>query len=457
MMKKAAAFLLCLLLACTASCAPAEAPEKDEIPFTTVGDAVTDRAFIYSSSVYYMVLVEKDGAWWRVGAQVDDRFTELYNSVVSSEDISAAYEEMNAYARSLPVASAEKLGEGPLSQEVLNGYTGKKMKDLLADGFGFDWSQGFSADESEDFGTAMIFRPSDAAGTVYRLPFYLVYTDPGYTDGLVFMMNKGLFAYQFWFKGTEETLKEAIENGTWEEMEIMYDPVFTGLRADVEESIREEAYAPKFPTNEQAAAIRTVHDAEKYDFIGMYSESGDMYSMLINGTDCFWLATAELDDRYRELSLAAVGPDTEAAEALSDYESSLPVTVKALEAPHPPIRDLSACVGKTVRELQAEGFRISTFFASSADPSKEAFNTAVYLPDADGEEAVITGSVIYTEYTEYLMVEAEEGYYEYTFTFDGTFETLEDAIAGGTFPDLIVRKAVYSGMSSCAATEMGLR
>lgn len=457
MMKRTMAILLCLLLACLAYGAPAEEPEKDEIPFKTIGDAVTDQSFIYSSSVYYVVLVKKDGAWWRVDAQVDDRFAEMYDAVVRSADPGAAYEEMETYARLLPVASAEKLSEGPLSQEILNGYTGKMMKDLLADSFGFDWAQGFSSVESEGNGSAIILRPADAAGTVYRIPFYLVYVEPGYTDGLIFIMNKGLFAYQFWFKGTEETLKKAIENGTWEELEIMYEPGFTGLRADITERIREDAYAPKFPTNEQAAAIRTVHDAEKYDFIGLYSENGDEYTLLINGTDCFWLATAKLDDRYRDLAVAAVGPDPEAAEALSDYESSLPVTVKALEAPHPPIHDLSACVGKTVRELQAEGFRISAVFASTADAEKEEYNKTFYLPDAGGGETMAGGSFSYNEYTEYLMIEMEEGYYEYTFTFDGTAETLEAALAGGTFLDLQVRKAAYSGMSSEASLELGLR
>ena len=114
-MKKWFTMLLCLILACAAFAAPAE-----EIPFATVGDAATDGAYYYYAPDYYVILVKKDGAWWRVDAQVDDRYGELYAGMYEAEDPVAADAELTAYARTLPVASAEKFSEqeSPFGESV---------------------------------------------------------------------------------------------------------------------------------------------------------------------------------------------------------------------------------------------------------------------------------------------------------------------------------------------------
>ena len=451
-MRKPAAILLCILLACTAFAALAEGT-----PFTTVGEAVTDEAQTYSSNSCYVVLVEKDGAWWRVDAQLDDRYREMYSSVMDAADPGAAYNELVAYVHDLPVASAEKLGEQPLGEEALNRYAGKKMKDLLADGFGFDYAQGFTSDEERAVEYSEVLRPADENGTVYRVPFYLTYIDPENTDGLTFRMNKGIYGYFFVFGGTEETLKRAIENGTWEEMEIDGGGVFAGFSSEMEQSLWGDINARVFLTEEEAAAIRTVGDALKYDFIGFYSDNYDAYHLLINGTDRFWLATAELDEKYRELSRAAYNGDPGAGNELSKYEESLPVTVEALEAEHPPIPDPSAFAGRTIGELQAEGYRPCWFFATTVDPAKEEYGKTIVLTNAGGEEAFVNGYFSYDDYNEYCMIDVEQGLYQYTLSFDGTAETLEAALSSGTFMDLTVREASYSGFSGEATILLGLR
>ena len=92
-MRKFVALLLAVLLACMAFAASAE-----ETPYATVGEAVADSSFIYSSDSYYVVLVEKDGAWWRVDGQLDDRYRELYSS--------------------FPTASGADSGSGPRSSST---------------------------------------------------------------------------------------------------------------------------------------------------------------------------------------------------------------------------------------------------------------------------------------------------------------------------------------------------
>ena len=449
-MKKWFTMLLCLILACAAFAAPAE-----EIPFATVGDAATDGAYYYYAPDYYVILVKKDGAWWRVDAQVDDRYGELYAGMYEAEDPVAADAELTAYARTLPVASAEKFSEQPLGAESLNSYAGKKMKDLLADGFGIDFVQGYTADASKTGGKPRVLRASDSSGTVYRIPLYLFGNiGSGSADGLVFKMNRGVFAYYFRFSGTEETLKAAIENGTWEEAEIIDAGSFAGFSNDLEQSLWGDVNARPLLTGEEAAAIRTVGDAEKYDFRGFYSEDYDEYYILINGTDRFWLATAKLDEEYRDMARAAYSTNNN---DFRNYETALPVTVKALEAEHPPVPDTSVYAGKTIGELQAEGFRIVRFFATTADPAKEEFNKILLLPDASGNTASVKGFFSYDDYNEYCQVDVEKGMYSYTCSFDGTAETLEAALRDGTFPNLTVREMTYSGISEDALTTLGLR
>ena len=133
------------------------------------------------------------------------------------------------------------------------------------------------------------------------------------------------------------------------------------------------------------------------------------------------------------------------------------MTVKALEGDHPPVPDPSAFVGRTVGELQAEGFRICWFYATTLDPAKEEYNKTIVLTDAGGEETVLNGFFSYDDYNEYCLLDMEKGMYQYTFSFDGTAETLEEAFSSGTFTDLAVREAAYSGLSDEVLTMLGLR
>ena len=450
-MKKTSAIVLCLVLACAAFSAPAETAPAEETLFVTMGDVVTDQSYIYSSSDYYIILREMDGAWWRIDAQVDDRYSEMYTAVAYAEDPGAAYNEMTDYVGTLPVASAEKLDEQPLSYLKLNSYAGKKVKDLLADGFGFDYVQGLTADETKATGKAQVLRPADKNGTVYRVPLYLTYLGPEYTEGIQFNMNMGIYAYQFCFSGTEETLKEAVENGTWEEMKIDGPGIFIGFRMEMEQTLMGAASPRKFPTKEEAAAIRTVKDAHQYDFIGIYSPGYEEYTMLINGADSFWIAKAELDDRYRELFRASYNAEDESSDELWKYESALPVTVTAVDSEHPPLADMPSYTGKTIRELQEEGFRICWLFATTTDPAKEDFNRAFTLPGIDGNSISVNGSFSYNEFNEYCLLDMEQGMYRYTFSLDGNAESLEAAVKDGTFPDMTVHEMTYSGMSEAAA------
>ena len=95
-MKKTTGILLCLILACMAFCACAETPAAENNHFATVGDAVTDKSFYYNSSGYYMILTEKDGAWWLVKAPVDEKYSEMYTGILDAADPGAAFDEIAA-------------------------------------------------------------------------------------------------------------------------------------------------------------------------------------------------------------------------------------------------------------------------------------------------------------------------------------------------------------------------
>ena len=448
-MRKITAVLVCLALACAACAAAAEA-----VPFATVGDAMNGREFTYWFTGCYVILAEHNGTWWRVDAQLDEHARKLEEKVNSADDNGEAYDEMTAYLRTLPAASAEKLSEQPISNQKLDSYTGKKMKDLLADGFSFDWAQAFTADQEQADGRARILRPADNEGKTWRIPLYLLWSESA--DGLVFSMNRGIYAYQVCFDGTAEKLQEAAGDGSWEEMEITFVS-FGGFSSDTQRSMMEDSHTRRVLTAEAAAKIRTAEDLQDYDYVSNFSEDASRFFSVVNGEDCFWIATADIDADHQDLVNLGYPPDDASSEALWQYVRTLPVTVTRADCEHPDRLDPAAFAGKTVGELQAAGLEVSWFYATTTDPSKESWSMSLRLPDAQGQAVIISGAFSWDDWNEYCMLDMQADVYLYTAYIDGTAETLEEAAAGGTFQSLVIRELTYSGLSPSALETAGLR
>ena len=145
-MKKRIMILLCLALACAMfGTAAAEAPAETG-SFTTIADLEGEDIFPYPASDYYVILTQRDGLWWRVDAQPDDRYPEMFDAYLSEEADEGGYDTFTAYARTLPAASAELLSEQPISRDTLKSYCGKPLRNALADGLSFELGEAFTTD-----------------------------------------------------------------------------------------------------------------------------------------------------------------------------------------------------------------------------------------------------------------------------------------------------------------------
>ena len=449
-MKKIMLVLLCLALACPAFGAAAEAPAAS--PFRTLADALNSGPYEYFSAGYYFVLTKVNDIWWRVEAQLDDRYRELQDALNNAGDTQAAYQEFRDHVRELPVAFAEELPEQPLNPSDLDGYDGKTVRDLLADGFGIDRIDAFTRDESQAAGVPKPLTLTDHSGAVYRVPVYLQYDR--YANRLYFMLTRGIYTYQFLCDGTEESLWEAAEKGTWEDLTLR-EGLFGGFTRDVVEDYLSAAPAQlDVMTDEQAAAVQTVGDLGQFYYIISDESSELIRRYLINGENCFWIGEAVPDEQYRELARAVESAPADqqhkASYELHLHEQTLPVTLKKIDMEHPPrIEDLTVYIGKPFRDLLAEGFEPTCFYASTSSEEKEAFGAVLSLKNSEGREyGSVTGNILFTEYEEFILLNVKQGLYEYMFSLSGNAETLARAAEDGSLQDLEITDASFGGLSA---------
>lgn len=449
--RKPMIFMTALLLIFLPFCVSAGEPAPSGVvPFASFGDAVNaEDSHVYFSADYCIVLAQAGGSWWRLDAQVDEQYKALYDAFMGPEQGTSAADDFRLYLTTLPF-SAVRPEEQPLTGGSLAGYAGKTPKDLLADGFGFDWMQASAADEIRASGDAECVILKDDAGNEYRVPLYLVYSD--YPDSLLFCMSKGIYSYYFYFDSTEADLRKAAGDGSWTGLKIA-GASFCGFSAALTRSFFGNINArPEGITGEQAAAIRTVKDAKACDCICFFQDDINRFVVVVVGEDCFWRCSAEFDEQYRALvraQVAAEEGEKEAAEAAADeYLNSLPVTVEKVEGvPVRKIGDLAPYIGKSVRELLADGFEPVFFFATSTDPSRESFGIPLSLDDGRGRVYSLSGTCFLNEFNQEIILYMNRDLFQYEFIFDGDLDALEAAVRDGTVLDLAVREANRLGVT----------
>lgn len=230
-MKKMLAVVLSLALMAAVCGAPAEKTESAAMPFETMGDTRKgDDWTAYSAPDYFIVLTKQDGHWWRVDAQIDDRFREMTEALGEAEDPEAAYAEYEAYLDALPVASALELAEQPADAGTLNTYAGKTLRDILAEGYRIDYIQALTTgDTGDDDGTAETILLTDDAGVTCEARFYRYPGD--YRASVMIYLKKGIYNYGIFFDMTDEQLLQAVEEGTWDDLKAG-SLTLTGLNAE---------------------------------------------------------------------------------------------------------------------------------------------------------------------------------------------------------------------------------
>ena len=117
-------------------------PEEPAVlSFATIGEAMTSEGFtgvIGGDDQHYVVAMEKDGAYIRLVADLDDearRLGEATLEYVDADTLEAAFNAYNEYVKTLPVAYEEEITAAPLTQEELDALAGKTLQELEDAGY----------------------------------------------------------------------------------------------------------------------------------------------------------------------------------------------------------------------------------------------------------------------------------------------------------------------------------
>lgn len=170
------------------------------------------------------------------------------------------------------------------------------------------------------------------------------------------------------------------------------------------------------------ATLGEAEDAGKSVVRG--SEGDQYYAVALEKDGKFYRAVAELDDKARELDAAIMAVSDvdllEAAfKAYDDYLRTLPVKYVEEFAARPKTQaELDALAGKTVADLLGAGFEISGY-------------------GSDGEKKIV--------------IDMNDGIFEYAFTADVDYETFSEASEKEDYGSVTVTSAAYTGLSSHAA------
>ena len=117
-------------------------PEEPAVlSFATIGEAMASEGFtgvIGGDDQHYVVAMEKDGAYIRLVADLDDearRLGEATLEYVDADTLEAAFNAYNEYVKTLPVAYEEEITAVPLTQEELDALAGKTLQELEDAGY----------------------------------------------------------------------------------------------------------------------------------------------------------------------------------------------------------------------------------------------------------------------------------------------------------------------------------
>ena len=130
-----------ILLAAALCLGAALAEEPAAASFATIGEAMASEGFTGvagSDEQHYVVAVEKDGAYIRLVADLDDEARRLGEEILNYEDaekLEAAFSAYNEYVLTLPVAYEEEITAAPLTGEELDALAGKTLQELEEAGY----------------------------------------------------------------------------------------------------------------------------------------------------------------------------------------------------------------------------------------------------------------------------------------------------------------------------------
>ena len=181
-----------------------EAEELESPPFDTIGDAMEAEGYTGiagSDEEHFVVVVEMDGEYIRLCADLDEEAIRLSGATLDYTDadsLEAAFEAYNAYIATLPISIAEKITAEPVSQEELDELAGKTLIEVEEAGY-----------ESSE-------------------------TQCGDNDEMFYLVSSGLFEYTLLLNETATEYHEHDDNGYIGDLTVK-SASFTGLSRNAAE------------------------------------------------------------------------------------------------------------------------------------------------------------------------------------------------------------------------------
>ncbi len=146
-MKKLIALVMTVMMVFTVNGMLAEEGQIAPL-YATVGEALEDNAEgrVVSGGVpgeYYAVVTQKGGKYYRSVALYDEKLNELNEALENldfeAEDFfekhDAAMQAIDDYLKTLPIAYSEEFTAAPLTAEEMASMSGKKLSQLIEEGF----------------------------------------------------------------------------------------------------------------------------------------------------------------------------------------------------------------------------------------------------------------------------------------------------------------------------------
>ena len=140
-----------------------EEAEEFESPFDTIGDAKKAEGYTGiagSDEEHFIVVVEMDGEYIRLCADLDEEAIRLSDATLDYTDadsLEAAFDAYNAHIATLPISYAEKITAEPVSQEELDELAGKTLIEVEEAGYESSGAQSGDNDEMFYFVTSGLF------------------------------------------------------------------------------------------------------------------------------------------------------------------------------------------------------------------------------------------------------------------------------------------------------------
>ena len=385
--------------------APAGSEAQEDLPaFATINEALTIPvpASLDSDDTAVVLGMEYEGKYIRVIAMLDERAKELRRAAPLSDDFSG-WTAFDQYAYELPVTRIEEFTEVPKSQAELDALVGKTLPELLQEGY-----------------TA-----------------YAVWGEGESRDRHVIALASGLYSYAFEFDMTDEDYTKYVDEdliGDWpaksvrfhgfsnEALSVDYNP--DGTRRTGTAFIREKAAEPAdTDASSDLPAFATISEAyESSESSSLLSRDADFVVLVLTCDGKYLRVVSALDDHAKELYRDAWGDGTgsgDTADAFYAYAETLPVSYIEEFAEQPLEQEkLDALDGKTLRELQREGY--SPCFYS------------------DGE----------SRQSDYIGL--DYGFYSYTFDADENYRKFLETDDYNDMMNITVRNGRFSGFSGCS-------